>query len=120
MIQKYIGGAKCNIDYTRYIVNEAMILWLLHKEYINVNEIWLIFTKHDDMLAMYQESQTAPLKPSLLLVSLLLMMDMRDMPVCFTRTYHGRYRVLVDAKCTLPNIVEISRNLHVIRVGNRL
>ena len=76
-LQQFVG-AKRNIDYTGYIGNEAMILWLLHEEYVHAHEVWLAIGKWDNMLAIHRDSETAPLKPSLLLVSLLLMMDAYD------------------------------------------
>ena len=91
-----------------YIGNDAMILWFLQEEYVNAHEVWIAIGKHDDILVMYSDSETAPLKPSLLLVSLLLMMDM---PACFDQLYRRkRYRELVDAACTRATILRAKKS----------
>ena len=80
------------IDHTNYVGNEAMILWLLRGAYVNENEVWLAISRNDDILTLHQD-RSAEKKPSLLLVSLLLM---TDAPTCFIQTYHGEHKVLID------------------------
>ena len=80
------------IDHTDYVGNEAMILWLLRGAYVNANNVWLAIGKSDDILTLHQV-RSEQVKPSLLLVSLLLM---TDAPTCFTQTYHGEHKVLID------------------------
>ena len=104
--QKF-GSATRAIDYTGYIGNEAMILWFLQEEYVNAHEVWIAIGKFDEMLVMYSDSETGPRKPSLLLVSLLLMMDM---PACFDQLYRRQYRELVDAACTRATILRAKKS----------
>ena len=88
--QKFYGdnGFRRGVDWTSFIGNETMILWLLHEGYVNMNELWLALSTYEDALAMYKELGVEGLKPSLLLVSLLLISDYDQ--------YHGKFKQLVD------------------------
>lgn len=102
------GSATRAIDYTGYIGNEAMILWFLQEKHVNAHEVWIALGERDDMLVMHSDSETGPRKESLLLVSLLLMMDM---PACFDQLYRRkRYRELVDAACTRATILRAKKS----------